>query len=126
MALTFNTLVLDLSVALQTVRDYQSGNFQRAIDNLQLVLDCEPANWDARLMLAACYYKSGQFFLALRAFQYIYDKTTNLDVRQKALEGVQVTSMKLERRLDNRGIPAEFGCYAEVFGQKQAPPLGWM
>ena len=125
--LTFNTTSLDVSVALNAVRYYQSGNFQQAIDSLQLVLDVEPNNWDARLMLGACYYKSGQFVSAHRVFQFIADKTDKPQIRTKAAEGAQVCAAKLDNRLTMPGvIPAEFGCYVEFSGVKTAKPMSWL
>lgn len=125
--LTFNTTSLDVSVALDAIKHYQAGNFNLAINSLQMVLDCEPDNWDARLMLGACFYKSGQYMSAHRIFQFLCDKTTNLEIRLKATEGVQVCAAKMDKRLSMPGdIPAEFGCYVEFSGARQVKTMSWL
>ncbi|MBX9571871.1 MAG: tetratricopeptide repeat protein [Candidatus Obscuribacterales bacterium] len=125
--LTFNTTSLDVSVALNAIKHYQAGNYKQAIDSLQLVLDCEPENWDARLMLGACFYKSGQYVSAHRVFQFLCDKTNNLEIRRKAAEGVQACTAKMDNRHSMPGdIPAEFGCYVEFSGVRQAKAMSWL
>lgn len=127
MQLTFNTLVVDISAALNAIKLYQAGEFQKAIDSIQCVLDLEPNNWDARLMLAACYYKTGQFASAHRAFQLICDRTTCEEVRAKAKEGAEVTAAKITGNHIRPAIPAEFGCHIELLGMKQAPKqMSWL
>ena len=123
---TFNTFVADLSVAINAVSLYQTGDFRKAINAIQDVLDLEPNNWDARLMLAVCYFKTGQHGAALRAFQLIADKTDCPDIREKAQEGLAVCSNKLDKRFDNSGLPAEFGCYIELFGKKPDQQISWL
>ncbi len=125
--LTFNTTSLDVSVALDAIKHYQAGNFKQAMDSLQLVLDCEPENWDARLMLGACYFKSGQYVSAHRIFQFISDKTNKLEIRSKATEGATVCAAKLDNRLSMPGvIPAEFGCYVEYSGVRETKVMSWL
>lgn len=127
MKLTFNTLIADVSVALKAINNYRAGSFEEAIRSLHDVIDLEPTNWDARLMLAACYYKTGQWSAAHRAFSFIAAKTNDIDVRQKALEGQQVTSNKLNKWNGRPGeLPAEFGCYVERVSRPKTQPLGWM
>lgn len=126
MKLTFNTLVVDLSVALKAIKLYQSGEFKQSISAIQDVLDLEPNNWDARLMLAVCYYKTGQYAAALRAFQLIADKTDCIEIRRKANEGVHVTAAKLDNRHNRPAFPAEFGCHVELHGMSKEPQLTWM
>lgn len=116
MSNTFNTLVHNLSTVVNVVNLYQSGKFRDAIALLQEILDVEPNNWDARLMLAVCFYKTGQVAAAHRAFQLIVEKTTDLGIRQKALEGVDVTRAKLLGHHVPTAMPAEFGCHVEALG----------
>lgn len=114
MKLTFNTLVVDVTVALKAINRYQAGAYKDAIADLQCILDLEPRNWDARIMLAACYYKTGQYPAAQRAFQFIADKSEIAEVRAKAMEGLQATSAKLDPRNSGMSaLPAEFGCHVE-------------
>ncbi|MBY0549044.1 MAG: tetratricopeptide repeat protein [Candidatus Obscuribacterales bacterium] len=124
MNLTLNTLVADLSVALKALEHYQSGRFRDAIEDLQSVLDFEPQNWDARLMLAASYYKTQQWSAAYRTFQYIAANAVDNEIRLKASEGMQVTQSKLTA---NRcGLPAEFGCDTELLRAKYSEKISWL
>ncbi len=122
---TFNTFVSDLSVALTAINLYQAGEYRKAISHIQEILDLEPNNWDARLMLAVCFYKTGQHASAIRAFQVIAEKTNCDDIRKKANEGTAVCTAKLDKRNERSAIPAEFSCYIEVFG-KTEPQLSWV
>lgn len=126
MKLTFSTFVADLSLTLDAVNLYQSGEFRRAINHIQAVLDLEPSNWDARLMLAVCFFKTGQHGAAIRAFQVIADKAACPDIRQKALEGLKVCSAKLERAFDHPAAPAEFGSHVEKIGAHKSIQLSWI
>lgn len=112
MQLTFNTINGDATTALRAMRNYRSGNFDLAIQDLQQILDVEPLNWDARLMLGACYFKCGQWSAAHRVFQFINDRTDSLEIRTKAVDGLQATNAKFNKRPLN-SLPAEFGCYVE-------------
>lgn len=114
MTLTFNTLIADVSVALRAINFYQSGSYKDAIGDLQSILDYEPCNWDARLMLAACFYKTGQLPAAHRAFSFIKDRCDKDDVRNRAMEGLEATNAKLEKRdTSMSALPAEYGLYVE-------------
>jgi thioredoxin-like negative regulator of GroEL len=126
MQLTFNTLVVDVSTALKAINSYQAGAYKEAISDLQCILDLEPKNWDARIMLAACYYKTGQFPAAQRAFQFIADKSDDAGARAKALEGMQAAAAKLDCRHSSgmSALPAEFGCYVERINTAPRAPQG--
>lgn len=114
MTLTFNTLIADVSVALKAINLYQAGSYKEAIVELQCILDYEPTNWDARLMLAACYYKTGQLPSALRAFQFIKDRCDKTEVKKRAEEGIEATTAKIEKRDTGRSaLPAEYGLYVD-------------
>lgn len=122
--LTLSTLVADLSVALKALEHYQSGRFRDAIQDLQSVLDFEPKNWDARLMLGASYYKTQQWSAAHRTFQYIATNAVDNEIRLKANEAMQVTQSKLN---SNRcGMPAEFGCDTELLRAKYSEKISWL
>lgn len=127
MKLTFNTLIADVSVALKAINSYRAGCFEEAISCLQDILDVEPTNWDARLMLGACYYRLGQWSAAHRAFSYIVAKTDNIEIRAKAQEGQQVAASKLSNWIGNPAeLPAEFGCYVERVGKPKVQPMSWL
>jgi hypothetical protein len=111
MNLTFNTQIVDVSVALKALQHYRQGEFQQAISVLLDVLDNEPLNWQARLMLAVCYYKTNQFLASQRAFRLIYEQANDLEIRKKGLEGLQATKAKLEKKMLLE-CP-EFNSYAE-------------
>ncbi|MBX9567911.1 MAG: tetratricopeptide repeat protein [Candidatus Obscuribacterales bacterium] len=104
---------------------YQAGEYRKAISHIQEILDLEPSNWDARLMLAVCFYKTGQHGAAIRAFQTITERTNCDEIRAKSEEGLAVCTAKLERRNERSAIPSEFSCYIEVFG-KTEPQLSWV
>ncbi len=126
MKLTFNTMVADLSVALNAIEHYQAGRFTQAINDLQSVLDFEPNNWDARLMLGACFYKTQQWSAAHRTFDYIASKCIDSEIRTKAHEAVQVTTAKLNK-WNTVGLPLEFGCDVELQPvQSTREPISWL
>ncbi|MBY0549048.1 MAG: tetratricopeptide repeat protein [Candidatus Obscuribacterales bacterium] len=126
MKLTFNTMVADLSVALSAIDHYQAGRFTQAINDLQSVLDFEPTNWDARLMLGACFYKTQQWSAAHRTFDFIASKCSDSDIRTKAQEAVQVTTAKLNK-WNTVGLPLEFGCDVELQPvQSVREPISWL
>ncbi len=127
MKLTFNTLIADVSIALKAINNYRAGSYEQAITSLHDILDSEPMNWDARLMLAACYYKTEQWSSAHRAFAFIVSRTNDNDIRAKALEGQQVTSAKLNNWIGRPGeLPAEFGCFVERLNQPKQRAMSWL
>lgn len=108
MEITFNTKIVDIAVALNALKLYRTKNYKDAISYLVEILDVEPRNWDARLMLSACYYKTKQYAAAQRAFRFLYDNCPEEDVRSRAREGLQATNALLEKKVE---LPAEFGSY---------------
>lgn len=127
MSNTFNTLISDLSVVVEAINLYQAGRFREAMSALLQLLDTEPNNWDARLMLAVCYYKTGQIASAHRAFSLIVEKTDSLEIRLKALEGAELMTAKLEGRNTHAAMPPEFGCHVELHGVRREPmQLSWL
>jgi Flp pilus assembly protein TadD len=107
--LTFNTQNVNIAVALRALDNYRSGNYTEAITALNEVLDVEPNNWDARLMLGACFYKLDQQFSAQSAFRLICENATDPAVRNKAREGLIASGGKTGRRIE---IPQEWGSCA--------------
>lgn len=119
-------MVADLSVALNAIEHCQAGRFTQAINDLQSVLDFEPNNWDARLMLGACYYKTQQWSAAHRTFDFIASKCTDSEIRMKAQEAVQVTTAKLNK-WNTVGLPLEFGCDVDLQPvQSTREPISWL
>jgi tetratricopeptide (TPR) repeat protein len=119
MKLTFNTLIGDGSIALRAIRNYRAGAYKDAVVDLQSVLDLEPQNWNARLMLGACYFRMEQWFAAQSAFQFINDKSNEPDMRSRALEGLNAVSTKVNKRTVAQ-FPAEFGNFVDHY--KTHPP----
>lgn len=110
MEITFNTQNVDATVALKALRLYKDRNFKEAIPAFTDILDAEPGNWDARLLLGACYYKTEQYVTAQRIFRYIAESCTSFEIRSKALAALQDTTSRLEKRTVE--CPPEFGAYA--------------
>lgn len=96
-----------LSLALRALKLYDDGDFCQAVKPLIEVLDAEPNNWQARLMLGSCYYNTGSFAAAQRAFQFTYEKCADEKLKRQAFEGWQACKLKL----DNPASPLpDFGC----------------
>jgi thioredoxin-like negative regulator of GroEL len=110
MEFTFNTQIVDVSVALNALNLYKSASYKEATTHLLNILDVEPKNWDARLMLGACYFKTEQFASAQRAFRFIYENCPLSDTKSRALEGMQAATFKLQPQ---KAMPMEFGGYVE-------------
>lgn len=109
MKLTFNTQNVDIKITLKALGHYRAGEYQQAASALQEILDTEPQNWDARLMLGACYYKAGKFFMADNTFRLILDQCTDLEIKKKAREGVLTNSYKCTNKNTPHRTPPEFG-----------------
>lgn len=121
MELSFNTTSVDVSVALNALKFYRSKEYPQAIEKLLEVLDVEPRNWDARLMLGCCYYKTGQYGSAHRAFKMTYDRCSDPDVKEKANDGVQACERKLQKAVD---FPVEYG---DVVARSMPPKIvAWL
>lgn len=110
MEFTFNTQIVDVSVALNALKLYKGGQYKDATAKLLDIIDVEPKNWDARLMLGACYFKTEQFAAAQRAFRFIYENCPVSDTKSRALEGMQAATYKLQPQ---KNLPMEFGGYVE-------------
>ncbi|MBX9689878.1 MAG: tetratricopeptide repeat protein [Candidatus Obscuribacterales bacterium] len=109
MQLTFNTQNVSISVALNALNLYREGKYNEAVGALIDVLDQEPRNWDARLMLGACYFRTQQMFAAERVFRMIADQAEDKNLRVRAREGLLAISAVSGKRLE---VPAEFGSCA--------------
>lgn len=109
MEFSFNTENRAAGVGLQALQHYKAGQFKDAITCFTEILDMEPGNWDARLLLAASYYKSGQYMSAERIFHYISNTCNDMEIRSKATQALRSTKSQIERGTTE--LPAEFGCY---------------
>ncbi len=118
MEFTVNTTFLDANSALQAYRDYKQGKYNEAIAGLIPILDAEPRNWQARLFLGVCYYKTGQKFGALRAFRFVYDNCTDTQLKQKACMALQSVKAEVEIAANDAKFP--FSRYGE--GQHVSKP----
>ena len=123
MNLTFNTNNTDSSIVVKALQQYRSGAFEQAVKSLVDILDSEPNNWQARLMLAVCYYRTNQLFAAERAFRSVYEQADDKETRQKGLEGLQSTKAKMQMNMV--GCPDEFRSHFER-GLPQVPYFGWL
>lgn len=110
MEITFNTQNADASVALKALRLYKDKNYKEATAALTEILDYEPGNWDARLLLAACYYRTQQYMTAQRIFKFVADGSPDRATRLKALEAINVITGVLQNK--STDLPPEFGAYA--------------
>lgn len=113
MDIKFNTQIVDISVALTALKHYRAGNYKMAIESLLKILDAEPNNWDARLMLAASYYKTAQYAAAERAFAKLNENCPDEDIRVRAAVGLKASTERLHQiRTEETGerpaAPKEF------------------
>ena len=119
MDFTFNTSIVDVSVAVNALKLYKGKQYKEATACLLDIIDVEPKNWDARLMLGACYFKTDQFAAAQRAFRFIYENCPISDIKSCALEGMQASQYKLQAP-NGKQTPLEFGSYVE----RNTPSVG--
>lgn len=101
----FGNANVDVSKLVSGLRLYVEKDYRHAISPLTDVLDAFPENWDARLMLSACYYKTGQIFAAQRGFRYLYQHCPIDHLKSKSLEALRASLIRVVKKL-----PAEFGC----------------
>lgn len=95
------------SNAVSAYREYKSGNYQKALPILQDVLDFEPDNWMARLLLGVCFYKCGQPMASVRAFRLVYERCQESPIKQKACLALQAVTATLQKH--NIEMPLEWG-----------------
>jgi thioredoxin-like negative regulator of GroEL len=120
MQITITTTQLDASVALKAYKSFKDADYQTASSRLLEILDVEPQNWQARLMLAVCYHKMGQQFASERALRFVYNGCPDSDLKQKACLALQslaahVDSVKLK--------PVEFGRFNSPHQDVQPMPM---
>src|SRR5438552_2164650 len=107
MDIKFSTTQLDASLVLGAYKAFKDGNFESAGKSLLEILDVEPRNWQARLLLACCYSKSKQNFAAQRALRFVYENCSDdPDLKAKACLALQSLNAKMEAE---KGSAAEFG-----------------
>ncbi len=111
MDLSINTSEVDVAVALEAYGHYKSGRYKDAIPLLQNILDVEPNNWQARLFLAASFFKTGLPMAAQRAFRFVFQSCPDDGLRQKACLGFQFVNASITS--EQTPLPAEFGAWAE-------------
>ncbi len=111
MDLSIRTSEVDVAVALQAHGHYKAGHYKEAIPLLQNILDLEPNNWQARLFLAASFFKTGLPMASQRAFRYVFQSCPDEGLRQKACLGFQFVNASICS--EQTPLPAEFGVWAE-------------
>lgn len=109
MDISFNTENREAAVGLRAMQQYKAKQFNEAIGSFTEILDFEPQNWDARLLLAASYYKSNQYYTAQRIFTFIAESCPDREIAGKAREALRSTKAQLEH--GSTTLPPEFGCY---------------
>lgn len=126
MHLTFDTNNVEASIALRALDNYRAGRFNETIADLLNILDVEPRNWQGRLMLGACYFKTSQFASAERAFRNVWENCQEAELRERALIALQVTQDKLHKKSASyqMPVPAEFGACAPRI--EQSEPKTWL
>ena len=110
MQLYITTTQIDTTLALKAYRLYKAAQYNDAIPVLQEILDVEHKNWQARLFLAACFFQTGQMITAERAFTYVYESCTDVELRRTANLALQTLRATRTKEVD---IPPEFGALAE-------------
>lgn len=111
MEITIITAEINAEVALSALRCYRNGQFKDALGKLQDILDVEPTNWQARLYLAACFFKTAQPAAAQRTLRYIYDNCPDETLRKKAFEALRVINAETTHKTFE--VAAEFGGVVE-------------
>lgn len=115
--LSLNTTQIDTTVAMKAYNLYKSANYSEAMPALQEILDMEPTNWQARLFLGACFFKTGQPMAAERAFRFVYEKCSDEVLKQKACFAMQVVKNETGKQA------AEFGSVVERETVKDRPTI---
>lgn len=110
MDFTFNTQIVDASVALRALQQYRDKDYKTCLSTLLNVLDMEPKNAQARLMVGACYFKTSQWAAAQRTFRWLVDNADDAEIKRKAVEGLQAATAKLQQPA---ALPMEFGSYVQ-------------
>ncbi len=124
MEFTFNTYTVDATIALRALKNYRAGDFHNAAQDLLNILDHEPRNWQARLMLGACYFKTKQYGAAQRVFRHMCENSSDAELREKAWIGLQTTTDKLTKKTHE--MPLEFGdCVVRVEPKTWLSDASW-
>jgi thioredoxin-like negative regulator of GroEL len=100
------TVQIDTELALSGYALFKDGQYRAAIPLLLEILDLDTRNWQARLLLAACYHKTGQSAAALRALRFVYDNCVDAQLKQKSCLALQAVNASLQQAVCT---PAEFG-----------------
>lgn len=78
-----NTQVID------AIRHYREKDFERATAVLYELLDKDPNNIEARLLLASCLLFAAHYFLAGQAFLHVVQHAKDPDLRLQGRRGVE-------------------------------------
>ena len=115
MDFSINTSQVDAMVALKAYTLYKSAQYSDAIPVLEAILDFEPKNWQARLFLAACWFKTNQPMTAQRALKFVHDNCPDAELKQKA-------ALALEFIQASNGQPKQSAMSGQPLG-KQLPSI---
>ena len=71
------------------IRYYREKQYHRAAAVLHELLDEEPRNIEARLLLASCFLFSARYYLAGQAFLHVVENAQDPDLRLQGLRGIE-------------------------------------
>jgi tetratricopeptide (TPR) repeat protein len=106
-----DTQIAGISFAIDALRLYCDGDFKIAISKLIEILDKDPRNWYAHLMLGACYYNTNDLAAARREFQSVYKKCPEVEFVRMSVEGYAASLTTMMINLVE--VAPEFGCYSD-------------
>jgi hypothetical protein len=120
MQISINTTQFESTIALSAYHSYKAGDFDLATQSLLQVLDVEPRNWLARLMLAVCYHKTEKDFAAERALRFVYQNCPDEALKQRACLALQTLAANIQAA---KRKPVEFGRFNSVHHNPPPVPL---
>lgn len=120
----FTTSQVDATLGVNACNAYAAGDYKNAQKYLQEILDMEPNNWLARFYLATCYAKTDQLYAAQRAFRYIYEKSTDPELKSKAVMMLQRVTGHIEEG-GGASKPLEFGRFLDAPGVPGSNKSAW-
>ena len=122
MQTTSTTEMCGVSIFRNAVKLFGEEEYEKAMSQFLEVLDADPLDWYARLLLGACYYKSEEFAAAERIYQYIYQKCSDEKLVRVAVDGFRASRARASKSV--RAMP-EHDRFADS-GDIKSGSAGWM